>query len=146
MTSATLGKVLTAFLVVVHLALTAVDFFGVYPVADFLVRPDGSRQDPANMLPSEEIMVALVAFPFFIVVLGFTMFPQSQAALLSLAVHGVYAFHQIWKKDKWDALVHPDSEQITTDFFIISHIFWMVVSVIILSLSETVAFEKQKIA
>ena len=95
-----------------------------------MIRPDGSQMNPKDMLPVEEVFVALVAFPFLIVAMAFFVGPRRQAALLSAATHGAYAGHQIWKKNLWDSLMHPDSD-LSTDFFLYSHVFWAILSMVI---------------
>lgn len=135
--SSTISTILTTILLLVHSALVAVDFLGVYPVADFLIRSaDGSQMDPKNMLPLEELFVAMLAFPFLTVILGFVVCKNRRdAALISVATHGIYAFHQVWKKKIWDAILHPDTD-ISTEFFLYSHIGWAIVSGVIYALSK----------
>lgn len=114
------------------MAMTVIDFFGAFPVADFLVRSDGSQMDPKAMLPLEELFVAMVAFPFLIILIAFEILSErKEAALLSFIVHGFYTFHQVWKKNVWDDAIHPNSELITTNFLLVTHIVWAVVSIII---------------
>lgn len=128
---ADISTVLTTFLVLVHIGLTAVDFFGIVPMADFIIRHDGSQMQANHMLPLEELFVAMLSFPFFIVVMAFMLTNRKDAAALSIAIHGVFALHQIWKKSTWDAIMHPKSEHINTSFFILSHVGWGVISGII---------------
>ena len=127
-----LSDILTAVLVTVHVILSVIDFGGFFPVADFLVRPDGSQMDPTDMLPMEQIFVALCAFPFLIIAMSFGLLSsRREAAILSAAVHAVYAVYLQAHHGIWDALMHPNSELVSTDFFIISHGVWTFVSVII---------------
>ena len=128
---ADVSTVLTTVLVMVHVALTAVDFFGIYPLADFMIRPDGSQMQADQMLPVEEVLVAMLAFPFFIVIMGFMLTCRKDAAAISTCVHFTYAFHQIWKKPVWDAIFHPNSDVLTTHFFILTHLGWAGISGII---------------
>jgi hypothetical protein len=128
---ADVSTVLTTIVVLVHIALATVDFFGVYSLADFMIRPDGSQMKPNDMLPVEEVLVAMMAFPFFIVVMGFMLTCRKDAAALSTCIHLAFACHQIWKKSVWDAIFHPNSEFLTTDFFIKTHLGWAVISGII---------------
>jgi hypothetical protein len=132
-----ISHALTAALLLAHLAMTVIDFFGAMPLADMLKRQDGSRMDPHHMLPIEEVFVALVAFPFLIIVVAFVLLKRKDAALLSAVVHALYTFHQVWKKDVWDAAIHPDSDFITTQFLIIIHIAWGVVSAVIWWLEQS---------
>jgi hypothetical protein len=119
-----------------HVALGVIAFFGMFSLADFIVRSDGSQMDPNNMLPLEELFVAMVAFPFITIPVAFLLTSRRQeAASISFVTHALFAFHQIWKKSVWDSIVHPDSELIATEFFIISHIVWVVVSLAIFVLS-----------
>jgi hypothetical protein len=131
MMKADISTVLTTVLVVVHIGLTAVDFLGMAPMADFIVRHDGSQMQAHNMLPLEELFVAMLSFPFFIIVMAFMVTNRKDAAALSIAIHGVFALHQIWNKPKWDAIMHPNSEHINTNFFILSHVGWVIISGII---------------
>jgi len=135
-TKSLIAGILTTLLIIVHSVLVAIDFFGIYPVADFLRRQDGSQMEPQAMLPQEEVLVAMLAFPFGICVLGFFLLKnRSEAALLSSWIHGMYAAHQLWKKPIWDAMLHPDTD-ISTEFFLISHIVWTVVSAVIYTLTK----------
>lgn len=141
---ADVSTVLTTILVLVHIALASVDFFGIYPMADFMVRPDGSQMEAEQMLPVEEVLVAMMAFPFFIVVMGFMLTCRKDAAALSTCVHLSFAFHQIWKKSVWDAIFHPNSTFLTTDFFIRTHLGWAVISGIIWFLNASPASSTNK--
>jgi hypothetical protein len=127
---------LTLALLVAHTAMTVIDFFGVYQLADFLRREDGSRMDPRHMLPLEELFVAMVAFPFLIILVSFALLTRRDAARLSGTVHALYTFHQVWKKDVWDAAIHPESDFITTPFLIFIHILWTIVSLVIWRLEQ----------
>jgi hypothetical protein len=100
-------------------------------MADFIIRHDGSQMQADNMLPLEELFVGMLSFPFFIVVMAFMLTNRKDAAALSIAIHGVFALHQTWKKPKWDAIMHPKSEHINTNFFILSHVAWVIISGII---------------
>ena len=125
-----ISDALTLFQVVALSALSIIDVGGVYPVADFLVRPDGSQQDPQNMLPSETVFVMLVAFPFLTIVLAFCLAPRKDAALIAASTHGVYILHQVVHYSTWKALFHPNTD-ITMEFFIITKTVWMIVSLYI---------------
>ena len=127
---------LTVLLVAVHTALFAIDFLNAAPVADFLIRPDGSQMDPLNMLPLEEIFVAMIAFPFGIIMIAFISTNQRDAAWISFLVHMIYGIHQFWKRERWATIIHPNSALITIDFFIYSHLVWALVSAVIYILSD----------
>ncbi|CAJ1925532.1 unnamed protein product [Cylindrotheca closterium] len=110
------------------LALT--DVVGVYNLADFMIRPDGSQQEPDNMLPQEKIMVTMIAFPFLTIVIAFAFAPRKNAALIAAATHGLYTLHQLVHCDTWRALFHSDT-QLTMEFFIYTKEMWLMVSMII---------------
>ena len=141
------SDVLTGLLVLAHTALTLIDVVGVVNLADFLVRCDGSQQDPASFLPIERILVTLVAFPFLTVLLAFVLAPRKNAALISAATHACYILHQVVHYDTWQALFHPNTD-LTMEFFIYSKAVWVVVSLIIWGMESTqqeeMALEKKK--
>lgn len=132
----TVSNILTGLLIIVHSGLVAVDFLGLYPVADFMIRPDGTQMDPKNFTPQEELFVAMIAFPFLTCILGFLFTNRKDAALISAVTHGIFAVHQVWKKDRWDAIMHPNTE-ISTEFFLYAHVVWAIVSVVIYFLSPS---------
>lgn len=133
-----LSRVLAGIVVVTHFALSIVDLFGLVKIADFMVRDDGSQMDPNDMLPREELFVAMLAMPFLIVVMGFLLLnDRAEAAMLSFVIHGLYGGYQIWKKPLWDATIHPESKLIKTELFIISHLIWVGVSGTIWGLERT---------
>merc|ERR1712232_729280 len=111
---------------------------GVSNVADFMIRPDGSRQDPQHMLPQEKIMVSMIAFPFLTVVLAFAFAPRKNAALIAATTHGLYTLHQVVFYDTWQALFHPNAE-VSMEFFIATKIIWMLASMVIWYLESSSA-------
>lgn len=137
-----LCNVLVALLVVAHTALALIDVAGVVRLADFMIRPDGSQQDPNDMLPVEKILVTMIAFPFLVIVLVFFFCGRQEAALVSAATHSLYSVHQIVHYKTWQALFHPKAG-LTMEFFILSKLVWVSISMLIwfLSLRE----EKHKL-
>lgn len=121
---------MTLLLLFVHIAIALIDVGGVYNLADFMVRPDGSQQDPDNMLPVEKVLVTMIAFPFLTVVLAFFLAPRSSAALVAAATHFCYTLHQIVLFDTWKALFHPDTD-LSMTFFITGKVVWMFVCILI---------------
>lgn len=122
-----IAAILTYLQIFALSALTLIDFIGLFPVADFLVRPDGSQQDPSTMLPMEQILVSMIAFPFTIIVMALLLVPRKYAMLVAVATHGCYTLHQLVFYSTWQALFHPKAS-ITMEFLIITKVFWMVVS------------------
>ena len=140
-----LSTALTTLQVGLMSVLALLDVAGVYNLADFMIRPDGSQQEPDNMLPQEKIMVTMIAFPFLTVILAFAFAPRKNAALIAAAIHGLYTLHQLVHYDTWQALFHPDT-QLSMEFFIYTKEMWLVVSMIIwyLESSAEAKDEKQK--
>ena len=125
-----LSNLLTGMQIVAMSALAIIDVAGVMNVADFMIRPDGSQQDPNHMLPQEKILVSMIAFPFLTVVLAFIFAPRKNAALIAAATHGLYILHQAIFYDTWQALFHPDAS-VSMEFFMVAKFVWMNVSLVI---------------
>lgn len=121
--------------------LALIDVGGVFNVADFMIRPDGSQQDPNNMLPQEKIIVTMLAFPFLTVAIAFLFAPRKNAALIAAGTHFLYTLHQIVHYDTWKALFHPDTD-LTMEFFIISKSVWVIISLIIWYLESSEGNDK----
>ena len=138
-----ISNTLTGLVVVVHLLLTLIDVVGVVNLADFMIRPDGSQQDPNNMLPVEKVLVTMIAFPFWTVVLAFALAPRPNAALMSAAIHASYYLHQAVHYDTWQDLFHPDTD-LSMGFFMGGKIVWFFVSLVIWYLSTKQGEEKPK--
>lgn len=130
-----LCNVLTGILVLVHSALVLIDIVGVVNLADFMIRPDGSQQDPNAMLPVEKVLVTMIAFPFGIVALAFLLAPRKCAALIAAATHAAYLWHQWVHYDTWLALFHPDTD-LSMEFFMYPKLGWTVISLWIWYLSK----------
>eukprot|EP00980_Cylindrotheca_fusiformis_P002798 scaffold669_cov80-Cylindrotheca_fusiformis.AAC.2 len=128
--SQTISNALTGIQVAAMSALALVDVAGLYNMADFMVRPDGSQQDPNHMIPQEKVLVMLLAFPFLTVVLAFVFAPRKNAALIAASTHLLYVLHQVVHYSTWNALFHPDSN-LSLEFFILTKCAWAVVSLII---------------
>lgn len=138
-----LSNILTGLLVLVHSALVSMDVFGVMKVADFMIRPDGSQQDPNAMLPVEQILVAMIAFPFATIVLAFALAPRPNAALIAAATHSSYLLHQWIHYDTWLALFHPDTD-LSMEVFMYPKLGWVAVSLLIWYLEQSPSKQKQK--
>lgn len=125
-----ISNILTGLLVLAHLALTMIDVVGVVNLADFMIRPDGSQQDPNAMLPVEKVLVTMIAFPFFTIVLAFVLAPRQNAALISAVTHAAYLLHQYVHWETWLALFHPDTE-LSMEFFMYTKLLWVAISLLI---------------
>ncbi|KAL3942410.1 MAG: hypothetical protein SGBAC_003404 [Bacillariaceae sp.] len=125
-----LSTALTIWQVGLLSVLSLIDVGGVLNLANFMIRPDGSQQEPDNMLPQEKIMVTMIGFPFFTIVLAFAFAPRKNAAMIAAATHGVYTLHQLVHYATWQALFHPDT-QLTMGFFMGTKAMWALVSMAI---------------
>lgn len=140
-----LSNILTGLVLIVHTALTLIDVVGLVNLADFMIRPDGSQQDPNNMLPIEKVFVTLVAFPFCIVALAFLLIPRHWAALMGAAIHASYAALQLVHWNTWLLLFHPDTD-LSMEFFVYPKFVWIAICMAIWYLSwPTAAAPKSKV-
>ena len=138
-----LCNVLVGFVIVAHTALTLIDVVGMMNLADFMIRPDGSQQDPNHMLPVEKVLVTMIAFPFWTVLVAFAVADRPTAAILGAVIQGSYAMLQLVNWDTWQALFHPDTD-LSMEFFVYTKGVWIVVFGIIWYLSSQQTSEKSQ--
>jgi hypothetical protein len=128
--------------IISHLGLFVVDYGQAIHLIDFIVRQDGTRSDPHNLLPTEMIFGALTGIAFssvgisYLLSLVFNIGTVQSSAVLSVWLHAIWVFHIIWKWETWRSFVHIDAS-VQPDFFLISHIVWTVLSLIVIILSST---------
>ena len=139
----TISNILTGFLVFVHTVLTLIDVVGVTNLADFMIRCDGTQQDPNAMTAIEKVLVTMIAFPFWTIVVAFMIAPRPSAALISAATHSSYTLHQVIHHETWQELFHPHTD-LTMEFFIYSKIVWIMISLLIWYLSTSTTNKEER--
>jgi len=84
---------------------------------DFIKRADGTRSDPFNLLPLEEITLTLIGLIHLAVGLvallsipGVDVFTTKQAAVVSALVHGLWAGHMASNTEMWSVWLHKDAD------------------------------------
>lgn len=141
---------LIVYQIISHKAVFVIDYFQLIPLTDFIRRHDGTQSDPENLLPIEEIVTALIAMAMSTISFSFVMsilnqhhifqtsFTFRSSALLSIWLHGLWAFHLLWKYNVWDDIMHPQSQN-TPRFFLTTHLAWTITAFIILFLDDNTA-------